>query len=123
MPRDNPLAYFSDQEITPELLEAAVGQQVDPRELLSAGADAKIRVGRGMEPSQLDMMRRRLKQRGAFSNDASLAGEVLRRLIEVERTRALEEARQSAPAGSPSFFERLDRATGRKDLNEALRQE
>ena len=77
MPANNPSAYH---EMTPAVLASLTGRATVP----------------SFTPAGQQQMQRDLRQQGAFENDPGLAGELLRRLAEVERTRRLADARGNA---------------------------
>lgn len=104
MPAGNPEGYLS-----PDILAQLTGQSVGPR-------------GTPISPGVQQRMQLALRQQ---EGGTGLVDELLRRLLEVERTRALHDPEVNARASEAvrrGFVSRTRDAIGLTDLEESLRQ-
>jgi hypothetical protein len=94
MPANNPLGYM-----TPEVLSMLLGGNVQPQEVSGANV---------YTPGQVDRIEMLAGMRGFTTQQESMGGELLRRIMEVKRTRVDDMARLSGerdqqPAGTRSY--------------------
>lgn len=74
-------------QLSPEVIASLVGAAQQPDYL-----------GVGYSPAQQGRMQQGLTQQGVFPNDSGPKADLLRRLLEVERTRRLSDAQGNAAA-------------------------
>lgn len=104
--------------MNPEVLSQLLGGLISPTTMQAAGADGRVVPVRGFTPNQQGALQQTVQQMGAFPGDSGPEGELLRRLLEVERTRKLAAERHDAQTGRASGIDLWDIVRGASPLQQ-----